>query len=81
LPRPALAALHPIKFTLAWLAEGSIGWSNPTGYAEMADLVMQYLGAPGMQKPEPDATYTNRFTGKSKLQVDSRVAEFGKYIG
>jgi NitT/TauT family transport system substrate-binding protein len=66
--------------------EHGIGWSNPTGYAEMADLVMQYLGAPGMQKPEPDATYTNRFAGKPTLssaqwaQVDARVAEFGKYI-
>jgi ABC-type nitrate/sulfonate/bicarbonate transport system substrate-binding protein len=66
--------------------EHGIGWSDPGGYAEMADLVMQYLSAPGMQKPAPDTTYTNRFVGKAKLsgpqwtQVDARVAEFDKYV-
>jgi ABC-type nitrate/sulfonate/bicarbonate transport system substrate-binding protein len=63
-----------------------LGWSDPVAYAEMADLVIQYLAAPGMQKPVPESVVTDRFAGKIKLDpadwqlVHERVAEFGKYI-
>jgi len=46
----------------------------------------EYLAAPAMKKPEPDALFTNRFVGKVKLtsqewaQVHERVAEFAKYV-
>lgn len=66
--------------------EHGLGWSDPKGYSEIADLVMQYLASPGMQKPALDAVFTNRFVGKVKLsapqwaQVDARAAQFGKYI-
>jgi NitT/TauT family transport system substrate-binding protein len=48
---------------------------------------MQYLNSPGMQRPQPDALFTNRFAGKIKLteaqwaSVRQRVAEFDKYLG
>ena len=63
-----------------------LGWSDPEGYSEMADLVMHYLASPGMRKPDLDMVFTNRFIGKVKLtapqwaQADVRVAQFGKYI-
>jgi ABC-type nitrate/sulfonate/bicarbonate transport system substrate-binding protein len=63
-----------------------LGWSDSATYAEMVELVMQYLANPGMIKPEPDALFTNRFVGKVKLapsewtQVHERVAEFAKYV-
>jgi NitT/TauT family transport system substrate-binding protein len=59
-----------------------LGWSDPQAFAEMTDLVMEYLAAPGMQRPEIDALFTNRFTGKIKLddaqwtQVRARVSEY-----
>jgi NitT/TauT family transport system substrate-binding protein len=67
--------------------EHGLGWSDRATYAETTDLVMQYLGGPEMQRPEPDALFTNRFTGKIKLPeaqwaaVHERVAEFDKYLG
>ena len=67
--------------------EHGLGWSDPAGYAETTDLVMQYLNSPGMQRPPPDALFTNRFAGKIKLTeadwagVRQRVAEFDKYLG
>jgi ABC-type nitrate/sulfonate/bicarbonate transport system substrate-binding protein len=67
--------------------EYGLGWSNEASYAETTDLVMQYLNSPGMQRPEPDALFTNRFAGKIKLTeadwagVRQRVAEFDKYLG
>lgn len=67
--------------------EYGLGWSNAASYAETTDLVMQYLNSPGMQRPEPDALFTNRFAGKIKLTeadwagVRQRVAEFDKYLG
>jgi hypothetical protein len=50
----------------------------------MIDLVMTYLAAPGVNRPEPDALFTNRFSGKLKLddaqwaQVRQRVSEYDK---
>ena len=67
--------------------EHGLGWSNAASYAETTDLVMQYLNSPGMQRPQPDALFTNRFAGKIKLTeadwagVRQRVAEFDKYLG
>ena len=67
--------------------EHGLGWSNAASYAETMDLVMQYLNSPGMQRPQPDALFTNRFAGKIKLTeadwagVRHRVAEFDKYLG
>jgi ABC-type nitrate/sulfonate/bicarbonate transport system substrate-binding protein len=67
--------------------EYGLGWSNAASYAETTDLVMQYLNSPGMQRPPPDALFTNRFAGKIKLTeadwagVRQRVAEFDKYLG
>jgi ABC-type nitrate/sulfonate/bicarbonate transport system substrate-binding protein len=67
--------------------EHGLGWSNAASYAETTDLVMQYLNSPGMQRPPPDALFTNRFAGKIKLTeadwagVRQRVAEFDKYLG
>ena len=61
-----------------------LGWSNPQAYAEMTDLVMTYLAAPGVNRPEVDALYTNRFAGKIKLndtqwaQLHQRVSDFDK---
>jgi NitT/TauT family transport system substrate-binding protein len=66
--------------------EHGLGWSDSATYSEMVDLVMQYLAALGMKKPEPDALFTNRFVGKVKLaapewaQIHERVAEFAKYV-
>ena len=48
---------------------------------------MQYLNSPGMQRPDPDVLFTNRFAGKIKLTeadwvgVRRRVAEFDKDLG
>lgn len=59
-----------------------LGWSDPQAYAEMTDLVMTYLAEPGMARPEPDTLFTNRFTGKLKLDekqwadVRQRVSEY-----
>ena len=67
--------------------EHGLGWSNAASYAETTDLVIQYLNSPGMQLPQPDALFTNRFAGKIKLSepdwagVRQRVAEFDKYLG
>ena len=67
--------------------EHGLGWSNAASYAETTDLVMQYLNSPGMQRPDPEALFTNRFAGKIKLTeadwtgVRQRVAEFDKYLG
>ncbi len=67
--------------------EHGLGWSNAASYAETTDLVMQYLNSPGMQRPQTDALFTNRFAGKLKLTeadwagVRQRVAEFDKYLG
>ena len=67
--------------------EHGLGWSNAASYAETTDLVMQYLNSPGMQRPQPDALFTNRFAGNIKLTeadwagVRLRVAEFDKYLG
>jgi NitT/TauT family transport system substrate-binding protein len=67
--------------------EHGLGWSNAASYAETTDLVVQYLNSPGMQRPQPDALFTNRFAGKIKLTaadwagVRQRVAEFDKYLG
>jgi NitT/TauT family transport system substrate-binding protein len=67
--------------------EHGLGWSNAASYAETTDLVMQYLNSPGMQRPQTDALFTNRFAGKIKLTeadwagVRQRVAEFDKYLG
>jgi len=45
--------------------EHGLGWSDPATYTEMIELVMEYLAAPAMKKPEPDALFTNRFVGKA----------------
>ena len=64
-----------------------IGWADPKVFAEMTDLVMEFLATPEMKRPALDALFTNRFAGKVKLTdaewaaVRARVAEFGKYIG
>jgi NitT/TauT family transport system substrate-binding protein len=64
-----------------------LGWSDPQAYTEMTDLVMQYLAEPGMTRPDNDALFTNRFTGKIKLdeaqwaQVRARVSEYDKVFG
>jgi NitT/TauT family transport system substrate-binding protein len=61
-----------------------LGWSDPQAFTEMTDLVMEYLAQPGMKRPELDALFTNRFTGKVKLdeaqwaQVRQRVSEYDK---
>jgi NitT/TauT family transport system substrate-binding protein len=64
--------------------EHGLGWSDPQAYTEMTDLVMTYLAAPGVSRPELDALFTNRFVGKLKLneaqwaQVRQRVSEYDK---
>jgi ABC-type nitrate/sulfonate/bicarbonate transport system substrate-binding protein len=64
-----------------------LGWSDPQAFAEMTDLVMEYLAAPGMIRPQADALFTNRFTGKIKLdeaqwaRVRARVSEYDKVFG
>jgi len=61
-----------------------LGWSDPKAYVEMTDLVMTYLGGPGVNRPAQDALFTDKFTGKIKLddkqwaEVHTRVAEFDK---
>ena len=61
-----------------------LGWSDPQAFAEMIDLVMQYLAEPGTKRPELDALFTSRFTGNIKLdevqwaKVRARVAEYDK---
>ena len=64
-----------------------LGWGDTAAYAETTDLVMQHLMEPGANRPDPEATFTNRFAGKIKLteaewaSVHQRVAEFDKYLG
>jgi NitT/TauT family transport system substrate-binding protein len=64
-----------------------LGWSDPRAFAEITDLVMEYLAAPGVTRPQPDALFTNRFASKLKLddaqwaQVRARVSEFDKMFG
>jgi NitT/TauT family transport system substrate-binding protein len=64
-----------------------LGWSDPEAFAQVTDLVMQYLAEPGMTRPEVETLMTNRFTGKLKLneaqwsQVRSRVSEYDKVFG
>ena len=47
---------------------------------------MHYLMAPGAERPDPEAVFTNRFAGKIKLgasdwtSVRARVSEFDKYL-
>ena len=66
--------------------EHGLGWANVAVYAEMADLVAEYLLSPGMTKPDPAALFTNRFVGQNKLtvaewaQLHERAAEFAKYV-
>jgi ABC-type nitrate/sulfonate/bicarbonate transport system substrate-binding protein len=68
-------------------AKNGLGWSDAASYTEMTDLCMEYLMEPGMKRPENDALFTNRFTGKVKLdekqwaQVQQRTAEFDKVFG
>jgi NitT/TauT family transport system substrate-binding protein len=64
-----------------------LGWSDPQAFTEMTDLVMTYLSEPGMQRPDNDALFTNRFAGKIKLdqqqwaEVRERVSEYDKVFG
>lgn len=64
-----------------------IGWCDPDAFTAMTDLVMTYLAAPGMTRPALDDIFTNRFTGKVKLdaaqwaQVRERVSEYDKIFG
>ena len=66
--------------------EHGLGWSDPAAYAETTDLVMHHLMAPGAERPDPEAVFTNRFAGKIKLgmpewaDVRARVSEFDKYL-
>jgi ABC-type nitrate/sulfonate/bicarbonate transport system substrate-binding protein len=67
--------------------EHGLGWSDPAAYAEMTDLVMTYLAAPGVNQPQVDALFTNQYTGKIKLddkqwaEVHQRVSEYDKIFG
>jgi ABC-type nitrate/sulfonate/bicarbonate transport system substrate-binding protein len=64
-----------------------LGWCDPEAFGEATDLCMTYLAQPGMQRPDNDQLFTNRFTGKVKLdpaqwaQVRTRVSEFDKVFG
>lgn len=64
--------------------EHGLGWSDAQAYGEMVELVMTYLAAPGVNRPEVEALFTNKFAGKIKLsdaqwaQVRGRVSEYDK---
>jgi ABC-type nitrate/sulfonate/bicarbonate transport system substrate-binding protein len=64
--------------------EHGLGWCDPEAFAEMTDLVMTYLAAPGVNRPDVDTLFTNQFTGKIKLSetqwgaVRQRVSEYDK---
>jgi ABC-type nitrate/sulfonate/bicarbonate transport system substrate-binding protein len=64
--------------------EHGLGWSDQGAYSETSDLCMQYLFEAGMKRPDNDTLFTNRFTGKVKLdetqwaQVHQRVSEYDK---
>jgi NitT/TauT family transport system substrate-binding protein len=64
-----------------------LGWCDPEAFTEATDLCMTYLAQPGMKRPENDELFTNRFTGKIKLdeaqwaQVHGRVSKFDKVFG
>jgi NitT/TauT family transport system substrate-binding protein len=64
-----------------------LGWSDPEAYAEMTDLVMTYLGGPGVNRPDVEVLFTNRFIGKLAVddaqwaQVRARVSEYDKVFG
>jgi NitT/TauT family transport system substrate-binding protein len=64
-----------------------LGWGDAQSYAETTDLVMRYLMPQGAKRPDPNAIFTNRFAGKTKLSgaqwasVGQRVSEFDKYLG
>jgi ABC-type nitrate/sulfonate/bicarbonate transport system substrate-binding protein len=67
--------------------EHGLGWCDPDAFIALTDLCMTYLGQPGMQRPINEQLFTNRFTGKVKLeqaqwaQVRARVSEFDKVFG
>ena len=71
----------PLGAVVAVLAD------DPAAYTEMTDLVMTYLGGPGVERPQADALFTNQFTGKIKpdstqwAQVRARVSEYDKVFG
>jgi hypothetical protein len=64
-----------------------LGWCDPQAFSDITDLCMTYLAPPDAKRPELDQLFTNRFTGKVKLdeahwaQVRQRVAEFDKVLG
>jgi NitT/TauT family transport system substrate-binding protein len=64
-----------------------LGWCDPDAYAQITDLVMTYLAAPDVHRPEIDALFTNQFVGKQKLDdnqwaaVTQRVSDFDKVFG
>jgi hypothetical protein len=53
----------------------------------MTDLVMTYLGGPGVNRPDVEVLFTNRFIGKLAVddaqwaQVRARVSEYDKVFG
>jgi NitT/TauT family transport system substrate-binding protein len=64
-----------------------LGWSDPQAFAEMTDLIMEYLASPGMIRPPIEALFTNQFTGNIKLdetqwtEVRTRVSAYDKVFG
>jgi ABC-type nitrate/sulfonate/bicarbonate transport system substrate-binding protein len=64
-----------------------LGWCDPAAFTETTDLCMTYLATPDMKRPDNDQLFTNRFTGKIKLdqaqwaQVRQDVSEFDKVFG
>jgi NitT/TauT family transport system substrate-binding protein len=63
-----------------------LGRSDAGDYAEMTDLVMRYLGAPGDTKPDPNTQFTNEFVGGVTLtqeewvKADANVKEYRDYF-
>jgi NitT/TauT family transport system substrate-binding protein len=64
-----------------------LGWSDPQAFAEMTDLIMEYLASPGMIRPPIEALFTNQFTGNIRLdetqwtEVRTRVSAYDKVFG
>jgi len=68
------------------LANG-LGWTDFARWSRMTDLIMEFGGAEGGQKPATEALISNRFAGKVKLNptewgnVRTRLQPFSTLLG
>jgi len=63
-----------------------LGWHDHAAFMTMTDLVTKYVTPPGTERPNSDAVFTNRFTGRVKLPAAEwnaaaeRFADYARYM-